>query len=111
MKRPIIIKNVITSLLLCTLTLSITPVFFVHTLFAKHTDNTTDTQSTGYHLTEGGFNCKCDDFVAEAQFLNDAEYIPLKIIKYFSVFNGSHSYHFYSQHHFYSELRGPPVLV
>jgi hypothetical protein len=94
------IKRVIAVLLICIFAISITPVFFIHTLFAAHDDNRNSTKSTGYQLTAGGFNCRCDDFVAEGQFLNDASIISIISTKNFSVYN-----------HFFFTLRGPPTIV
>ena len=104
------IRKIISSLLICVFALSIAPVFFVHTLFASHIDKKNTTSSTGYQLSESGYNCKCEDFVAEGQFLNDAQSISITIPIAFSIFNETAGYTFFAQHHFYSELRGPPSL-
>lgn len=91
--------------------MSITPVFFVHTMFASHQDKKSSASAKGYQFSVGGINCHCEDFVAEAQFLNDAQIISITTPKVFSFFNDAVGYTFFSQHHFFSELRGPPAIV
>lgn len=105
------IKKIIGVLLICIFAISITPVFFVHTLFAAHKDNKGSTKTSGYQLSAGGYNCKCDDFVAEGQFLNNASVISIISTKSFSVYNFPFGYSFLSQHHFFFSLRGPPTIV
>jgi hypothetical protein len=80
-------------------------------MFATHKDKVNSTTEKGYQLSTGGFNCNCEDFVAEGQFLNDAHIIVITAPKVFSVFNTVPGYTFFSQHHFFSELRGPPAIV
>lgn len=105
------IRRIISGVLICIFALSITPVFFVHTMFASHKDKVNSTSAKGYQLSPGGFNCNCEDFVAEGQYLNDGQIISINIPQAFSVYNEKAGYTFFSQHHFYSELRGPPAVV
>ncbi len=100
--------------LLSLFALAVTPVSWLHDALAHH-------QDVCYHhfdekgkiITKADINCHCLSFVAEAQFINNgypsfhlATPAPIS-----SSCIGFYAVHFYSQHHFYSELRGPPSLI
>jgi nitrogenase subunit NifH len=90
-------------------TLSITPVTFVHNLFAHHRDvkivhNHTKTSE----IAIAGINCNTENFVGENNFI--LSYSPLLLLTAFipSLYLDGYTRSFYSQHHFFAELRGPP---
>jgi hypothetical protein len=61
-------KNKITAaFLLVTFLLAITPKLFVHGLFASHVENVLQHHSR-CELSKAGYNCQCEDQVAESVF-------------------------------------------
>lgn len=106
------IRSFISLLLICTFVLSITPKKLLHTWLANHRDQPTKAahnQSTSIDVA--GYHCNVDNLVAESSFEQTLAEFHLKCPQVFSSFKGELSYSFYSLHHFYSELRGPPSLA
>ena len=105
------IRRIISAFLICILGLSITPLFVAHTLFATHKDKSQNNSLTGIQLSESGYNCNCENFVAEGQFVKDCLSFEIISINVQTIYNTSRGYTFFTQPHFFSELRGPPVAV
>ena len=64
------IKSVGTGLFLFVFTIAITPKLYLHYLFAHHTDQKGSKKTaTEKSFSTSGYNCKCDDQVAESNFL------------------------------------------
>lgn len=99
--------------LLCIFTLSITPVILLHDVAANHHDVCYHNfDEAGKQFSKADINCTTIFFVAEAQFLPYCKDISIAPAE--SVLAGWHIctiVSFYSQHHFYSELRGPPAIA
>jgi hypothetical protein len=82
-------------------------------MFAKHIDiryEKSDKYNKSYQLTSSGFNCHCDDLVAESSFVIDQQLFSLHVFHFFS----SHlirNISFSSVPGIYSSLRGPPVNI
>src|ERR1019366_3537341 len=96
-----ILKNISTILLLFVFTLGITPKKTLHDWFANHKDSTSSIPpGKTQHLTKAGFNCNCDDLVAESHFVAFSSLIVVN-------FPSLHS--FVSLSLFHNNLRGPPL--
>ena len=110
LKQCPVIQKFIAALLALVFLISIVPKTYFHDLIAHHKDISNCKQV--HHkpiLHQQGFNCHFDDLVVTLPFVLSApfsyhqiEIFPEKQKQYFTI-------HFYSQHHFFSELRGPPV--
>ena len=112
MNLSITIRKIISALLIVVLALSITPVIILHTLTANHKDvSYANKQQSGNQYSKTGINCNCINFVAEASFINTFTLNNFTAPKWVLVFSNYYREIFYSQHHFYPELRGPPVAV
>jgi len=103
------LKKISSILLLFVFTLGITPRRTFHVWFANHTDSTSKIPNgKTQQLTKTGFNCNCDDLVAESHFIT---FISLIIVNIASV----HSFvsfsipSFVSLSLFHNNLRGPPL--
>ena len=105
----VLIKRFVALFLLGVFTLAITPKKTLHVLLANHTDNTTKSKDgEGQQLSKSGFNCKCDNLVAESTFVSDQHIFYFPIFTFFSphIFK---EISFYSISKSYNLLRGPPV--
>ena len=101
-------KNISSVLLLFVFTLSITPKKTLHAWFANHKDSSTIPYGKTQQLTKAGFNCNCDDFVAESHFISVGSFviINIRVLRSFiSLRNPS----FISLSSFLFNLRGPPL--
>ncbi len=107
--RPLFIKKYITIFLFGVFTLGITPKKTLHTLLAKHTDNTAKSNDGKTdHINKAGFNCKCDNLVAESNFIATV----LSKINIRSAYSSLVIYNkssFCSFPRFFFDLRGPPT--
>ena len=107
------LRRCIGGFLLLLFTLGITPVSLLHDVLAHHTDVCYHQfNAKGKLITKADINCHCISFVAEANFINAHQ--PVIIASYPPLLAPHFTFlmlPFYSQHHFYSELRGPPSLI
>lgn len=89
----------------------ITPKRFLHNAFAKHIDNSSQS-ATGkpFQLTTSGYNCDCDNLVAESTFLNDLQVFSFPLSFSYSCYTIK-DISFISTTKVYSLLRGPPVKL
>jgi hypothetical protein len=98
--------------MICILAINITPVAFYHDVFSGHTDADVEhNHSYDSEVAVAGVNCHNGDFLADN---NPVISIPLFSVKCPVVtytFVSKPSVDFYSLHHFYAELRGPPFVV
>lgn len=97
--------------LLLVFVIGITPKKFLHDMFAKHTDVTSKLKNDKpFQLTTSGYNCNCDNLVAESTFTHDLQVFSLPLFT--SFFNYiSRDISFSSICKIYSPLRGPPEKV
>ena len=103
------IKKFIAVLLLGIFTLGITPKKTLHSLLANHTDSSSKPiDGKGKQLSKAGFNCKCDDLVAESNFIAGTSFIITIPSSFHSIFSSYYS-SFISLPHLFFNLRGPPV--
>jgi hypothetical protein len=103
------LKHISALLLLCVFTLGITPRKTLHDWFANHKDSTSAIPSgKTQQLTKAGFNCKCDDLVAESIFVTFSSLIVVN----FPSLNSFVSFSIpslVSLSLFHNNLRGPPI--
>jgi hypothetical protein len=89
---------------------SITPKIILHNIVANHKDTPFQSgDNASAQLYAAGFNCNCDNLVVESPFTSDFNPLEIKAIIFFKPHFAEIITSFYSQHHFYSELRGPPA--
>ena len=96
-------------LLLLVFTLGITPKKTLHNWFANHKDSASKIpDGKTQQFTKAGFNCNCENLVAEPHFISPS--IPL-LINIFSAhsFFSVQAPSFISQTLFHNNLRGPPL--
>ena len=112
-KLSFLMRQIISVLLITLFAFGITPVILLHNLIADHTDvSYHDAQLKGTQVSKSGINCHCESFVVEAQFLNTFKPISLIAPDVLpSLLNTFYKSNFYSQHHFFAELRGPPCFA
>ncbi len=109
MKSKSPIKSFIALFLLSVFTLGITPKKTLHSLLANHKDNTTKPgDGKTLQLSKAGFNCKCDNLVAESGFIAAPLFKVSNRIIYLSYIN-FHRSSFHCQPHFFFDRRGPPA--
>ena len=105
------IRPIIAALLLIVFACGITPKKTLHDLVASHKDTVrTMDGSHGDQLSIAGLNCKCDNLVAESVFISAAA-VSIKILlpvhvaacEQYGVFSPT-------SFHWFTELRGPPVI-
>ena len=105
------IQRLLSSFLLVLFAFSITPKKVLHDLVANHRDThskaCSDNSTT--KIVKAGFNCNCDNLVVESPFVNDLVPVHFNVAKQFAQQQTFFRNNFNSLHHFYSELRGPPV--
>lgn len=105
----VFIKRFIALFLLGVFTLAITPKKTLHGLLANHTDCATKSiNGKEQQLSKSGFNCKCDNFVAESTFVCDQQLFSFPIFTSFPAYIFKEM-SFYSISKSYNLLRGPPV--
>ena len=103
------LKNISTILLLFAFTLGITPKKTLHDWFANHKDSTSSIPpGKTQQLTKAGFNCNCDDLVAESHFVAFSSLIVVNFPSLHSFVSFSIP-PFVSLSLFHNNLRGPPL--
>jgi len=109
LKGRIVIRKLIAALLLLIFAIGSSPKIFFHDLLAKHKDTigcTKNHHSTAVH--KQGINCHFDDLVVTAPFVPTPSVVDCALTLSFQKPEDHFTIDFYSQHHFFSELRGPP---
>jgi len=108
-KNPVI-RFLSAALLLVLFAFSITPKKSLHDVLTNHKDQTHKAAAAGTHeLSKAGFNCKCDNLVAESPFTPHQQTVELFIPQYFSTATSSLAHHYYFSSFFFFEHRGPPA--
>ena len=98
-------------LLLAVFVLGITPKKTLHTWFANHTDSTSKIpDGKTQQLTKAGFNCNCDDLVAESHFISFSHAIAISNPVFYSFFSFNITPSV-SLSLFHNNLRGPPLKL
>lgn len=105
-----ILRRIISIILICIFAFSITPAIVFHDLFSAHADyDIVHNHKHNSEVAKAGINCHFDSFVGKTSFVNlftPFNFEPHNINTAFLIIRNQN---FYSQHHFYAELRGPPV--
>lgn len=113
MKLPLtILRRTLGVAMLCIFALAITPSVVFHNMLAHHTDETIQHHhKKSREVANAGINCHWDNLVCEGSFLNDFSPVNISGPLNFGATYAPSFHAFYSQHHFYAELRGPPAVV
>ena len=105
----IIIHKIICSFLICAFALSITPIIFIHSLVANHKDVYIGLKKDGdQKISKATFNCNIENCVAYSPFIPAIGIPKYAAVKHFISLDIFYKNNFYSRHHFFCELRGPP---
>ncbi len=109
--KPVFVKRVIAIFLLAVFTLGITPKKTLHSLLANHTDSTFKANDGKLQqLSKAGFNCQCDNLVAESNFIAGIDLIIISPAVSHAHFTSYYT-SFFSLPHLLFNLRGPPMNV
>jgi hypothetical protein len=104
-----ILKAIGALLLLFVFALGITPRMTLHGWFANHKDSTSKIpDGKTQQISKAGFNCNCDDLVAESHFITFGALVAVN----FPCIHSFTSFcipSFRSLTSFYNDLRGPPL--
>ena len=107
--QRIILHKIICSFLICAFALSITPIFFLHALVANHKDGYVGFKKDNVQkIGKATFNCNIENCVAQSPFIPIIEVTKYESAKKIISLNEFYKNGFYSRHHFFCELRGPP---
>jgi hypothetical protein len=107
-----ILHHVISLFLICVFAFSITPAIVFHDLFSGHSDH--DIQhhhKQNSEIAKAGINCHFDNFVCGSSFVDLFTPLIFKTAKSRAFFLIIRNQNFHSHHHFFAELRGPPVFA
>lgn len=89
---------------------SITPKKTIHRWIADHKDQSlANAAQHGNMVGIAGYHCNTDNLVTDTPFNLYIHPLLLTAPAAISVYRGDMTASFYSLHHFYSELRGPPI--
>ncbi len=102
------IKSYLAALILVLFAYSITPKIVLHNLVANHIDKSKVLNSHLNELSASGYNCKCDNLVAESPFIPAETFTQQVFTSYFS-FISLDKIPISSFAQLFAELRGPPV--
>lgn len=107
------IRKLVVGCLLLLFAFSITPVALLHDAITSHKDICYHNfQERGKTISKTDINCHCLSFVADEHFISSLyPFHPYQLSSFIATKNQFYLSHFYSQHHFFAELRGPPVLI
>jgi hypothetical protein len=103
------LKHIGTILLLFVFILGITPKKTLHDWFANHKDSTsTAPVSKTQQLSNAGFNCNCENLVAESHFVTFSNLIVVNFPSIYSFFSFN-APPLICLSLFHNNLRGPPL--
>ncbi len=106
--RPLI-RQFLAGVLLIIFAFSITPKKALHDWLANHTDKTTaPLPAHEASISMAGFNCDCDNLVAESPFTATSGQFNFSALQVFAPQQAFVPYRFYAVTHFFFSLRGPP---
>jgi len=109
--RSVYITRFFSAVLLVVFAFSITPKQFLHNVVARHTDSRPGKKNDSpYQLSNAGYNCDCNNLVAESAFVNDLPAFTFPVFTSFSPYIVK-DISFSSVSGIYSALRGPPVRI
>jgi hypothetical protein len=105
------IRRLISGLLLCIFTFSITPKQWLHDVIANHKDSYAYSVDGKIILTTAGFHCNCDNLVVQSPFISYDGPAEVNAPAFFVLYQSATISNLISAHHFFSSLRGPPSQV
>ena len=110
MKRLYTIQKIISALLICLLVFGITPIRVFHDILTDHIDKNSQHQHKHQsEIAKASFNCHIEGFVADKNYTYTIDTIGNYCLSIHNIYQVRNTKGFYSQHHFYAELRGPPL--
>ena len=104
------IKQVFACIVLIVFPIGITPKKYLHDIFARHEDTRRVSDHTTTAVSKAGYNCNCEDQVAESNFLHPYPYLDI-VLPSASSTTGILNIAFSSLPKYYTSLRGPPVML
>ena len=105
-----ILQRLISILLIFVFALNITPATVLHDLFFDHTDyDVVHNHKHANEVAKAGVNCHFNSFVCQPNFVPLFTSIKLNPPDNTAGCLIFRMVNFYSLHHFYAELRGPPT--
>jgi hypothetical protein len=106
-----VIRSLISGLLLCIFTFSITPKQWLHDIVTRHKDSYANSIDGKIILTTAGFHCNCESLVVQSPFIHYDSPAEINAPAFFVLHQTPAVINLISAHHFFSELRGPPNRV
>jgi hypothetical protein len=103
-----VIKKLCAFLLLLVFAFSITPKKALHDLIANHKDKSFSSSSGALEFNKAGYQCKCDNTVAESPFIHQNSAVEIASFIFYNGYNHIIPDGPYSFNQFFFELRGPP---
>jgi hypothetical protein len=105
------IKPLLACIVFFVFAIAITPKKILHDIFAKHEDTRSKASDHGTtSISTSGYNCNCDDQVAESSFLHSFPFLEITLPATCSS-TGILEVSFTSLPNYYTSLRGPPVML
>jgi hypothetical protein len=105
------IKQLFACIVFFVFAVAITPKKVLHDIFAKHEDTRSSVSDHSTNaVSKSGYNCNCDDQVAESNFLHPLPNLEI-ILPCTSSSPGTLKIAFTSLPNYYTSLRGPPVML
>jgi hypothetical protein len=105
------IRRLISGLLLCIFTFSVTPKQWLHDIIANHKDTNAYAVDGKIILTRVGFHCNCENLVVQSPFISYDGPAELNAPAFLVLHQTATISNLISSYHFFSELRGPPFKV
>lgn len=106
-----ILMRSLAGILLMLFAFSIMPKKMLHDWIVSHTDGVSVTaKSEVAQVNKAGFNCNCQNLVAESPFTADSQWIDLTLHLSYTTEPGSSPCQVYTADLFFYSLRGPPAI-
>lgn len=111
--KPYVVQKIGVGFLMALFAFSIAPVALLHDAITKHKDACYhNLEQKEKSISKADVNCRCISFVADVHFISS--FFPEHLhqpIQATQIRNQFYLSQFYSQHHFFAELRGPPFAA
>jgi len=105
-----VIKSIVAALMLCVFIFSITPKQWLHDVITNHKDSWSYSFDGKQILSPSGFHCNCDCLVVQSPFIYYNGPAEINAPLFFVLHQTATISNLISAHHFFSELRGPPII-
>ena len=106
-----ILRRSLAGILLVLFAFSIMPKKMLHDWIVSHTDGVSVTaKSEVAQVGKAGFNCNCQNLVAESPFTTDGQWLDLTLHLSHATEPGTSPSQVYTADLFFYSLRGPPTI-